>query len=110
MIRHMNYQTKLELRRLWRTMGPMSFQYFYPLMDDYMNATAMDKPKMLRMWTWDDSTRIVNFMTLHLKQAEKYCLDIPIQNTALYTKEELKAKEDALVEYFLYEMRKPAAA
>ena len=78
LIRQMNYQTKLEMRRLWRQMGPMSFQYFYPLMDDYMNATAMDRPKMLRMWTWDDSTRIVNFMTLHLKQAQKYGLDFPI--------------------------------
>ena len=58
-------------------MGPMSYQYFYvsgllliyslqPLMDDFMQAQAMDKPKMLRMWTWDDSTRIVNFMTMHL--------------------------------------------
>ena len=64
---------------------------------------------MLRMWTWDDSTKIVNFMTLHLKQAQKYSLDIPIQNQALFTKEELKTKEDELTEYFLYEMRKPAA-
>ena len=79
-------------------------------MDDFMQAQAMDKPKMLRMWTWDDSTKIVNFMTLHLKQAAKYGLDIPIQNTALYTKEELKKKEDELTEYFLYEMRKPASS
>ena len=90
-------------------MGPMSFQYFYPLMDDYMTAMATDKPKMLRMWSWDDSTKIVNFMTLHLKQAQKYGLDITIQNTTLYTKAELKQKEDELTEYFLYEMRKPAA-
>ena len=47
-------------------------------MDDFMCAQAMDKPKMGRLWTWDDSTRIVNFMTLHLMQAEKYGLDVPI--------------------------------
>ena len=74
----MNYQSKLEMRRLFRQMGQMSYLYFYPLMDDFMTAQAMDKPKMLRMWTWDDSTKIVNFMSLHLQQAEKYGLDIPI--------------------------------
>ena len=62
----MNYQSKLEMRRLFRQMGQMSYLYFYPLMDDFMTAQAMDKPKMLRMWTWDDSTKIVNFMSLHL--------------------------------------------
>ena len=98
------------MRRLHRQMGPNSWQYFYPLLDDFMSSQAMDKPKMLRMWDWDDSSKIVNFMTMHLKQAEKYGLDIPIQNQTLFTKEELKRKEDELTEYFLYEMRKPASA
>ena len=75
-------------------MGQMSYLYFYPLMDDFMSAQAMDKPKMFRMWTWEDSTRIVNFMTLHLKTCEKYALDIPVQNNTLMTKEELKKRED----------------
>ena len=109
MIRYMNYQTKLEMRRLWTQMGQMSYLYFYPLMDDYMCAQAMDRPKMTRLWTWDDSTKIVNFMTMHLMQAEKYGLDIPIQNSSLWTKDELKNREDDLTEYFLYEMRKPKA-
>ena len=68
----------------------------------------MDKPKMLKLWAWDDATKIVNFMTLHLMQAQKYGLDMPIQKNKLYTKDELKMKEDELTEYFLYEMRKPA--
>ena len=91
-------------------MGPMGYQYFYPLMDDFMRAQAMDKPKMHRMWTWEDSTKIVNFMTLHFKQAEKYGLDVPIQNAALFSREEMKDREDQLTDYFLYEMRKPAAS
>ena len=91
-------------------MGQMSYLYFYPLMDDFMTAQAMDKPKMFRMWTWDDSSRIVNFMTLHLEKCVKYGLDIPVQNQTLMTKEELKLREDQLTEHFLYEMRKPAAA
>ena len=65
------------MRRLWRTMGNMSYLYFYPLMDDFMLAQAIDKPKMTRLWTWDDSTKIVNFMTMHLMKSHKYGLDIP---------------------------------
>ena len=89
-------------------MGPNCWQYFYPLLDDFMRAQAVDKPRMNRLWTWEDSSKIVNFMTLHFKQAQKYGLDIPVQNSILYTKQELKAKEDQLTDYFLYEMRKPA--
>ena len=68
----------------------MAFNYFYPLLDDYMTSCAMDKPKMLRMWAWEDSTKIVNMMTMHLITAEKYGLDMPIQNSVMWTKEEIK--------------------
>ena len=75
-----------------------------------MSSAAMDKPKMLRLWSWEDSTKIANFMTMHMMKAQKFGLDFPHQNNRLYTKEELKLKEDELCEYFLYEMRKPAAS
>ena len=108
LIRQMNYQTKLEMRRLWRQMGGMSYNYFYPLLDDFSKAQAVDRPRLLRTWTWDDSSRIVNFMNVHLLRCAKYGLDIPIQRSFGLTKAELKQKEDELVEYFLYELRKPA--
>ena len=108
LIRHMNYQTKLEMRRLWRQMGGMSYNYFYPLLDDFSAAQAIDKPRILRTWTWDDSTRIVNFFNCHLMRAQKYGLDIPIQRSFGLTKDELKQREDELVSYFLHELRKPA--
>ena len=65
----MNYQTKLEMRRLWRTMGGSGFQYFYPLLDDYMTSNNIDRPRLLRTWTWQDSSKIVNFFDMHLLQA-----------------------------------------
>ena len=52
LIRQMNYQTKLEMRRLQRQMGGMSYLYFYPLLDDYMSQSAVDRPRILRTWTW----------------------------------------------------------
>ncbi len=66
LLRQMNYQTKLEMRRLWRIMGPMSYQYFYPLLGDFMTYQAIDRPRAQRLWTWEDSTRIVNYLNLHL--------------------------------------------
>lgn len=47
-------------------------------------------------------------MNVHLLRCQKYGLDIPIQRSFGLTKSELKHKEDELVEYFLYELRKPA--
>ena len=108
MIRYMNYQTKLEMRRLLRSLGPCSYNYFYPLLDDYMASAAMDKPKSLRLWTWDDASKIVNFMTVHQATCEKYGLNMPHFAPRSITKEEIKQKENELYEYFLYEMRKPA--
>ena len=76
-----------------------------------MTYQAIDKPRLLRLWTWDDSTRIANFMTVHLLKSQRYGLDIPIQHSMGLTKDDLKKREDELVEYFLYEMRKaPAVA
>ena len=70
---------------------------------------VVDKPRMNRLWTWDDSSKIVNMMNVHFIKAAKYGLDLGTTNKFNYTKDELRAKEDELTEYFLYEMRKPAA-
>ena len=107
LIRQMNYQTKLEMRRLWRQMGGMSYNYFYPLLDDFTLANAVDRPRLLRTWTWDDSSRMVNLMNLHLLRCHKYGLEIPIQRSHGMTKDELKMREDELTAYFLHELRKP---
>ena len=108
LIRQMNYQTKLEMRRLWRQMGGLSFQYFYPLLDDFNSVNATDRPRILRAWTWQDSSKIVNFFTMHMMRSAKYGLDIPVFNSIGWTKEMMQKGEDNLTEYFLYEMRKPA--
>uniref|UniRef100_A0A7S3CSD0 Uncharacterized protein n=1 Tax=Strombidium rassoulzadegani TaxID=1082188 RepID=A0A7S3CSD0_9SPIT len=110
LLRQMNYQTKLEMRRLERSMGQMSYLYFYPLLDDFMIGQAIDKPKFGRLWTWDDASKIVNFMTLHFAKSRKYGLDLPVTTGNLLTKGEVKQREEALTDYFLYEMRKPKSS
>ena len=89
-------------------MGGMAYLYFYPLMDDYMSANAVDRPRILRTWTWQDSCKIVNFFDSHMLKCQKFGLDIPIFNSRGMTKEELKEREDNLTDYFLHELRKPA--
>lgn len=74
-----------------------------------MSSVAIDKPKMLRLWTWEDSTKIVNFLNINLMKTQLYGLDMPHQNNRFHTKEEIKAREDQLTEFFLEQMRKPAA-
>jgi len=104
--RHILYQNRLEIKRLWKAMGPISFPYFYPLMDDYFKRRAVDAPRLGRLWTWDDSSKMVAFVDSEVMRAEKYGLDIPTFNFAGVTQEQLKTKENELTDYFLYEMRK----
>jgi len=104
--RHILYQNKLEIKRLWKAMGPISFPYFYPLMDDYFKRRVIDSPRSGRLWTWEDSSKMVAFVDSEVMRAEKYGLDIPTFHFAKIKPEELKTKENDLTDYFLYEMRK----
>lgn len=78
----------------------------YPLMDDYFQSYYVDSPRVNRLWTWGDATKIVDYYTLFTMRNEKYGLDLVNNMKTPMTKDELKEKEDELVEYFLHEMRK----
>lgn len=106
LLRTMAYQCKLEMRRLWRTMPGTAFNHMYPLMDDYFQSYYVDSPRVNRLWTWGDATKIVDYYTLFTMRNEKYGLDLVNNMKTPMTKDELKEKEDELVEYFLHEMRK----
>ena len=73
-----------------------------------MGQNAVDRPRILRTWTWQDSCKMVNFIDHHFLKCQKYGLDVPILNDRNFTKEELKQREDQLTDYFLYELNKPA--
>ena len=80
--------------------------YFYPIMDSYMAQQEVDRLRKLRLWTWDDTNKIVNFMKYHRYRCAKYGLNIPYDKWAGMTKQDLKDAEDKLTSYFLHEMRK----
>ena len=40
-----------------------------PLLDDYFQNRSIDTPRMLRLWTWEDSTKMVNFLNQELHRA-----------------------------------------
>ena len=96
---------KNEMRRLWRTMGTNSYRYIYTIMDDYLKQHRVDGIRAERLWTWRDSTKIVEYFREHKRRAHKYGLDNQggLNNNS---KESFKKREDELVEYFLHEMRK----
>ncbi len=75
-------------------------------MDEYIRKKTIDGIHMNRLWTWDDATRMVNFIRGEYARAAKYGLDIPLLRMDM-SKAELKRKEDELTSYFIYEMRKP---
>ena len=96
-----------EMRRLWRALGARSFKHSYESMGEYMKMFSIDSNRTMRVWTWQDATRIVEFYNLHMARAYKYGLDVPFFYKGAMEKEDLKAIEDRLVETFLTEMRKP---
>ena len=84
----------------------MAYNYFYPFMDDYMSLYAIQSPRSLRLWTWEDSQKMVDFYRNHCEKVSKYGLDLMYPLKETITKEELQAREDRLTDYFVHEMRK----
>ena len=109
-LRHIQYAQKLELRRLQRIMPSMHFFYNFPLIDDYMQLNSIQSPRSYRLWTWDDSSKMVNFLRNHREKAAKYGLDLTYPLPKFTTKEDLQRREDALTEFFVHQMRKAPVA
>ncbi|CAI2381808.1 unnamed protein product [Moneuplotes crassus] len=108
-LRIMLYYNKLEMNKLWRILQSNAYPYMYTIMDDYLTHSRIDNPRVMRLWTWRDSTRIVEFVREHKARAAKYGLDNGAsmqRDTFEFTKEQMKQKEEELCEYFLHEMRK----
>ena len=75
------------------------------MIEDYQKSFAIDRPRNMRLWTWDDASKIANFRAMHRLRCDKFGVDIGIEKKEM-TKEEMKQKEDDLTAYFLHEMRK----
>ena len=95
-----------EISKLYRLGGPLAYHWSAKMMNQYMKHHHVDSPRIHRMWTWKDQTKMVEFLKLHKFWVKKYGLDIPYDLNHPLSKDELKTREDELVEYFLYEMRK----
>ena len=104
-LRSMMYMNKMEMRRLWRILGANSYMYVQPLMTDYMKQYKVDSPRINRLWTWKDASKIVEYFRDHQTRANKYGLN-NVSDRNDFSKASIKRREDELVEYFLHEMRK----
>ena len=105
-LKSMLFYNKNEIRRLSRLLGSQGYFYCHPIMEDYLKQKRIDGLRLTRVWTWKDSTKIVEYFREHVRRTQKYGLD-NLQHTKVEpTKEAMKLREDELVDYFLSEMRK----
>ena len=104
-LRSLMYFNKMEMRRLSRALGNNANRYIYPIMDDYLRQYQVDAIRTERLWTWRDSTKIVEYFREHVRRTQKYGLDNGASLSS-HSKEAFKQREEELVQYFLHEMRK----
>lgn len=83
--------------------------YITPLYEHHIKCGELDrhtKPKYLK---WDDASITIGYLNYVLNRIGKYGLHWGSLNYKKFDnyKQKLKEEEDKLVEYFLYEMRKP---
>ena len=104
-LRAMMNVNRHELKRMYRILGGNAFMHVEPIMDDFLKQLRVDSLRLDRLWTWRDSTLMVEYFREHQRRAEKYGLDNG-KGLLDTSKEALKQREDELVDYFLHEMRK----
>ena len=102
----MHHAQDNEARKMFRLIHGGSFMYNKEMADACMKAYHVDYPRVGRLWTWKDQTKMIEFLNLTKFHVAKYGLDIPYNLDRNLSKDELKKREDELTEYFLYEMRK----
>ncbi len=78
------------------------------LQEDFlMHRDFADLPVgVMRLWHWDDHTRMYHWMQLNLNRLAEYGMNIPLSYTPGITKEDMQQKEDELTDYFVEEMSK----
>jgi hypothetical protein len=82
--------------------------YMKPLLEHHVKMGGVDAYSHNRYLKWDDASITVAYLDYVLRRLSKYKLNYgPLTQRKYpdYT-DDLKKQEDALVEYFLYEMRK----
>jgi hypothetical protein len=82
--------------------------YMQPLYEHHMKLGGVDAYTHNKYFKWDDASLTVAYLDYVLRRLNKYKLLLGPLTQKKYPdyKEDLKNQEDALVEYFLYEMRK----
>lgn len=100
-------QRRFELTRLYRLFHNMSSSYELPLQKEFANG-LVDKYSIYKNYQWDDASKIASYFDYVTRKITKYGLHMSFiqPNKFENYKQKIKEEEDALTEYFLYEMRK----
>ncbi len=97
-----------ELSRLYVLFRRNASMYALPLLENEIKMGNLDHYAAHKYLRWDDACITINYLDYVLRRADKYKLTLGPLTQKKYPnhKEDLKQKEDELVDYFLYEMRK----
>ena len=85
-------------------------QYAFPVKEHHLKLGNVDHGgNRLKFYVWDDAVKIANYFEWVMRRITKYQLHWGINHKYKFDnyKNEIKKSEDELVDYFLYEMRKP---
>jgi hypothetical protein len=85
------------------------FSYALPLYEHHFKLGSIDRVHTLKFYHWDDASKIGAYYDYVLRRIRKYGLHWGSLTNKKFDnyKEQMKKEEDELVDYFLYEMRKP---
>ena len=108
-LERMYNQRKFELARCYVLYRERSKFYNLPLLEHHIKMGETDRPNANKYLNWKDASLSVAYFEYVLNRLSRYGLHWGALKNNKFPdyKEKIRSDEDELVDYFLYEMRKP---
>lgn len=102
-------QRKHELSRSYILFRERAKYFNLPLLEHHIKMGETDKPNSYKYLNWRDASLSVAYLEYVLNRLSRYGLHWGALKNKKFPdyKQKIRADEDELVDYFLYEMRKP---
>ncbi len=98
-----------EMGRMYVIFRQNAYMYLPPLYEFHIKMGDTDRRRGATLYKWDDASISIGYFDYVLRRIQKYGLHRGPLSSAKFPsyKEMIQEEEDKLVDYFLYEMRKP---
>jgi hypothetical protein len=99
---------KNEIAKMKHLFRNSFYSYALPLYEYHYKLGRIDRVHTLKFYHWDDASKIGAYYDYVQRRIRKYGLHWGLTPKKFDNyKEQMKKEEDELVDYFIYEMRKP---